>query len=166
MNIEDDQSDHVRDVYAHFGLALYIAQVLEHALVNAMVAGQLPGPARMTRQQIDDFMETQFDEPLGRLIQNLRRHVHVPEELNQNLRQALNTRNRLAHRYFRERARDFMSAAGRSAMIEELEAARDEFDRATSMLDSITHPIMRRFGVTDDKVAEYERRFLAEQIDG
>src|SRR5262245_57057448 len=107
MNVHDDESDQIRDVYAHFGLALYMAQVLEHGLVNAMVAGQMPAPARVTRQQIDVFMESQFDEALGKLIQNLRRHVLVTDELNQSLLHALKTRNWLAHRYFRERAREF-----------------------------------------------------------
>jgi hypothetical protein len=32
-----DQGDQIRDTYAHFGLAMYMAQVLEHGLVNAMV---------------------------------------------------------------------------------------------------------------------------------
>ena len=44
---EVDRDEIVRDVYAHFGLALYSAQVLEHGLANAMAfaaiaAGRLP----------------------------------------------------------------------------------------------------------------------------
>lgn len=32
-----DEYDHVKEVYARFGLAVYFAQVLEHGLVNALV---------------------------------------------------------------------------------------------------------------------------------
>tara|TARA_R110001583_G_C5419106_1_gene387649 strand:- start:39 stop:200 length:162 start_codon:yes stop_codon:yes gene_type:complete len=32
-----DEGEHVKDVYAHFGLAMYLAQVLEHGIVNALV---------------------------------------------------------------------------------------------------------------------------------
>ena len=58
----------VREVYAHFGLPVYMAQVLEHALVNAMVVARLPQRARVTGSEIDDFMSEQFDAMLGKLI--------------------------------------------------------------------------------------------------
>lgn len=32
-----DEDEHVKEVYARFGLAVYFAQVLEHGLVNALV---------------------------------------------------------------------------------------------------------------------------------
>jgi hypothetical protein len=32
----------VRDMYAHVGLAMYQAQVLEHSIVNAMVVARMP----------------------------------------------------------------------------------------------------------------------------
>ena len=37
----DDKNEHVKNVYAHFGLAMYFAQVLEHGLANAMMSAQL-----------------------------------------------------------------------------------------------------------------------------
>ena len=61
-----NHDEHVREVYAHFGLALYTAQVLEHAFVNAIVVGRLPQSARVTSSEIDDFMAEQFDAMLGK----------------------------------------------------------------------------------------------------
>ncbi len=37
MMSDHDQGEHVKEVYARFGLAVYCIQVLEHALVNALV---------------------------------------------------------------------------------------------------------------------------------
>ena len=37
MLSDDREDEHVKEVYARFGLAVYYAQVLEHALVNAVV---------------------------------------------------------------------------------------------------------------------------------
>lgn len=38
-----DEDDHVKEVYARFGLAVYHAQELEHGLVNApVVLGLIP----------------------------------------------------------------------------------------------------------------------------
>ena len=50
-----NRGDEIRDVYAHFGLALYLAQVLEHGIVNAMVAGRLPHREGVTRSEIDAY---------------------------------------------------------------------------------------------------------------
>ena len=33
---DDDLSNHIKEVYARFGVAFYYAQVLEHGLVNAL----------------------------------------------------------------------------------------------------------------------------------
>jgi hypothetical protein len=37
MNKHVDKDEHVNEVYARFGLAMYFAQVLEHGLVNAFI---------------------------------------------------------------------------------------------------------------------------------
>jgi hypothetical protein len=161
-----NQDEQVREVYAHFGLAVYMAQVLEHALVNAMVVGRLAQRARVTASEIDDFMSEQFDATLGRLIQELGHYVVVPEALSGALKRALRTRNWLAHRYFRERAVEFMSEAGRSAMITELQDARNSFEAADQLLETVVRPIMARYGITDQTVAEYERRLRAGEIGG
>ena len=106
-----ERDDLVRDVYAHFGLAMYLAQVLEHGIVNAMIAAKLPFRQTVTRQDIDAFMERQFKKPLGKLLQELTRHITVRGDLERVLTEALAMRNRLAHHYFRERAGDFVTAA-------------------------------------------------------
>ena len=88
-----NQDEQVREVYAHFGLAVYMAQVLEHALVNAMVVGRLPQSARVTASEIDGFMSEQFDAKLGKLINELGHNMVVPEALVGALQRALRTRN-------------------------------------------------------------------------
>jgi hypothetical protein len=32
----EDEGEHIKEVFAHFGLALYLAQCLEHGIVNAL----------------------------------------------------------------------------------------------------------------------------------
>ena len=58
---EMSRDDLVRDTYAHFGLALYKAQVLESGIVNAMVVARMPDRDRITRREIDSFMDRQLE---------------------------------------------------------------------------------------------------------
>ena len=161
-----DEEDQIRDVYAHFGLAVYLAQVLEHGIVNAMVAGRLPYRDGVTRSDIDAFMGDQFEKPLGRLIAALGGNTAVPDALSSKLREALKKRNWLAHHYFRERAVEFMNESGRSTMIDELKLAQALFQEVDATLSAVVRPIEERYGITKDKLAEYERRLLARETDG
>lgn len=147
-----DRNDLVRDVYAHFGLAIYKAQVLEHGLANAMtfaskVAGRLP-----TLADFDAFLEAKFDKTLGGLINDLRSHVPVDPGLQGTLASALKQRNWLAHHYFRERAQTLMSDRGCAAMIAELESAQKLFDQADRALEAVVAPFAAKAGVTIEQV--------------
>ena len=155
MTGDDNENDQTRDVYAHFGLAMFQAQVLEHGIVNAMVIGRMHERERVTRSQIDAFMDAQFDRTLGQLLRELARHIDVPPTVEPLLRSALSRRNWLAHAYFRERAVEFMTTHGRSRMIEELEIAAELFRSADRALDDLTRGIRERFGI-DDAAIERE----------
>lgn len=141
--------EHVREVYAYFGLAVYCGQVLEHGIVNAMVVLRLPHRDRFTKVDIDAFMDQQFENTLGKLIKNLRAELTVPPDLEELLRQALKTRNWLCHDYFRERAAEFMTPAGRDKMLAELEAARELLSRADKGLAAVVRPLADRCGLTE-----------------
>jgi hypothetical protein len=148
-----DRSEFVRDTNAHFGLALYKAQVLEHGIVNAMVYARLPDRHRITRSEIDAFMGRQFEKTLGALLRELEKYVIVRSELAADLAKALRMRNRLAHQYFRERAATFMTNEGCLTMIQELQACQAVFAVVATRLTDMVRPIGERFGITDDALA-------------
>jgi hypothetical protein len=157
-----ERDDLVREVYAHFGLALYKAQVLEHGLTNAMMyaskaAGRLP-----TLADFDAFLGDKFDRTLGALIKELRNHISVDPVLEGLLQAALKQRNWLAHHYFRERSEIFISDRGCVSMIAELETAQDLFKRAEVTLDDAVRHLADRIGVTKDKLNAYVAESIAQ----
>ena len=147
-----DRDALVRDTYAHYGLAMYQAQVLEHGIVNAMLCARMPDRDRITRADIDAFRDRQFEKTLGALLRELGKHVEVPPDVADALTRALRLRNVLAHDYFRERATVFMTDEGCLAMIAELETYRETFSEADVRLAELVRPIRERFGVTDDRI--------------
>jgi hypothetical protein len=155
-NLSDEEAnEQTKDVYAHFGLAMYYAQVLEHGVVNAMIVARTRERHRITRADIDAFLDTQFERTLGQMLQELRRHLQVLPTVEPTLRAALKRRNWLAHQYFRERAVEFMNAKGRSSMIEELQEATALFRNADTALNELTREIQETFGI-DDAAIERE----------
>src|SRR5437879_2832975 len=105
--------EHIREVYAHFGLAVYCGQLLEHGIVNAMVTLRLPNRDQFTKRDIDAFMDQQFENTLGKLVKDIRAETALPADVEDLLAQALSMRNWLCHDYFRERAVEFMTERGR-----------------------------------------------------
>jgi hypothetical protein len=157
-----DRDALVRDTYAHYGLAMYQAQVLEHGVVNAMVYARLAERHRVTRDEIDAFMGLEFEKTLGALLRNLKTYVTVPDSLATSLPEALRLRNFLAHDYFRERAAAFMTEAGCLAMIEELQVWQEQFRGASRALTELMKPIGERFGITSEAIAGEAERMVAE----
>lgn len=138
-----NRDDLVRDTYAHFGLAMCKAQVLEHGI------------------EIDTFIDQQFENTLGQLVRELKKYVAVPADLSEVLSEALVKRNWLAHDYFREHATDFVTEIGCSRMISELEAVQRFFDDAGQTLGAIVRSIRERFGVTDEAIAAEVRNLVS-----
>lgn len=164
---EDSKDEHVKTVYAYFGLAQYLAQVLEHGLANALMCAELlprragkPVPRKHWEAEFDLFMNQQFEQTLGRLIRGLGKATSVPTDLEGLLTDALKTRNFLAHHFFRERAESFMSRDGRDKMIEELERAQKLFDAADERLTEVTKPLREKYGLTDERLKPLEQDYL------
>ena len=154
-----DPDEHVKEVYAHFGLAMYLAQCIEHAIVLLLVYTDLIprwtkriSSLKQWQDEFDLFMYLHFEQTLGRLLNNLRTKMPVPSNLEQLLVKSLKKRNWLAHDYFRERAVDFMSKVGRDGMIQELQGAQELFTQTEKALDAVVRPIRERQGLTDDRL--------------
>ncbi len=154
----DAESDEIREVYAHFGLAIYLAQLVEQSLVNLMIASRLPRRLTITRGEIEALEGRLYERTLGRLIDELRRDIAVSEALDRDLRRALDTRNRLAHGYFRERIGELTTPAGRVQLIEELDGACALFEGADRTLTETYTPLLWTHGISEETVrAEMDR---------
>jgi len=157
-----DEDEHVKEVYAHFGLAVYFSQVLEHGLVNALVFSDLlprraghPMPKEEWFKEFDAFMDQHFETTLGKMIRGLKNVISVPQNLESLLAEALKKRNFLAHHYFKDRSTEFMTKIGRDKMILELQEARTLFEHADDKLEEVVRPLRVRFGLTDEQFAKH-----------
>lgn len=169
-----DKGEHVKEVYARFGLAVYSAQVLEHGLVNAlMILDLIPSRRHLARSrdewgtEVDAFMDRHFGATMGRMLKNLRDVTQVDADLENLLRDALSKRNWLVHDFFRERITEFMSTAGREQMLREVDECRNLFKTADERLETIVGPLRRKAGITDDLLErEYRHLSRGRQHDG
>ena len=98
-----DPESEPREVFARFGLAMYLAQCLERQLALILATKYGPGPTKITRTEFDNILADLFSRTLG-LVTKIGKLAELGEDEKEQLQKALNKRNWLAHRYFWERA--------------------------------------------------------------
>lgn len=164
-----DEESHIKEVYAHFGLAIYGAQVLEHGIVNALIYCDLiPNKAHTVRSKeewsklFDAFMERNFKDSLGTMIKTLKAVIPVTPELEERFAECLRKRNWLAHHYFKDRVHLFLSEAGRDEMILQLASAHQLFEKVERELDSLLAPVRLANGITDEKLQIAYSEYISE----
>jgi len=166
-SVGDRVDEETREVNALAGLALYMAQVLEHGVVNAVVAvrkiewlkskrplGQVVGGThpQAVESLIDRLWDDNFQQTLGQLIKSISSEVSVDDDLQIALEQSLKARNRLAHRFFREHDINCLNAHGRRLMARELDEMRELFVSTDRRLQPVTDQLWKILGVTPDLV--------------
>jgi uncharacterized protein with HEPN domain len=150
----DEESWQIREVYAKYGLAMYSAQCFETGLVNLLISLKLKDREKIIRSDIDLFTEKYYEKTLGRLIHSLKQAMKISENLETELRELLDIRNYLAHRYFRVKAIDFMKKDGRQRMLFELESIISKLENGDKKIDSIDSVICEQYGITNEMVSK------------
>ncbi len=159
-DVNDPESALTREVFARYGLAMYMAQVLEHSIVNALIVLRfLPTrPHHSSKESweaaFDDFYNNEFGKTLGNMINTLDRLDIVPQHLVLQLRSIKKNRDVLAHSFFREHDLKFETQAGRVEMIAFCESAIAEFKAADEELEAFCAPYRRRYGMTDEWIEQ------------
>lgn len=164
MGREDDLDDHnyqVREVYAQYGLSSYLGQVMEKGVVNLLTLHANVQSASPTQQSFDVFFEKFASYTLGRLITAVEKTFPAEVETIAALRRALPIRNSLAHDFFWDRATQFMSFAGREAMLAEIINMHAPFQSA----DLLVSALVRRVAVEGGITPEHFEANLSEALD-
>lgn len=143
----DPESEQIREVYALFGLAMYLAQCLERGL--AMLLAVFAEEELMTVWDYDARLAESFQSTFGAIVAKFAElagpeHVRLTDQL----ARAVDDRNDLAHHYFWDRATQFCSSEGRAQMITELNGMMFRFEYLDEELAGLTREYTKRKGIS------------------
>ena len=116
MSTPDD--DLVKELFARFGFAYYESECLHRGLCNAYVLAPFETPGHVTAPRVDERMAEAFDMTLGQVVEALR--PWTPPTFHEQLAEAVDIRNHLAHRFWFERIHLGMTEDGVHGLIAEL----------------------------------------------
>jgi hypothetical protein len=169
---DQQEFDQIRDVYAHFGLAVYLAQCVEQSIfLHLLFLDHFPKAiAKFTSKEawvsaIDEFEARELGQTMGKLIRRMKEAGQPTDNIQVLLTTVLKQRNWLAHKYFADRAVEFTRESGREKMVRELEELQGLFREAAGKIDALTTPVARKYGLTEEALADLMAN-LVENYDG
>jgi hypothetical protein len=156
---DDDQT---REVYAKYGLAMYLAQVIEHGLANfVLYAGTFYGLVT-DEAHVDALLDEMFSKTMGGQLREVLSLIEFSGDQIERLHQVREKRNMLAHSFWRERVTLTGSQAGRNQLLAELDAICAEFDTVNTEMDWMTMALLGLQGITPEMVRTAVEEFKAE----
>jgi len=149
-----------REVYAHFGLAIYFCQVVETGLVNYLLLLRRATEAdEISETEIDELFVELFGKTLGQNISNVKCLLgkHGEWVLADQMAETLKLRNELVHQWMRTRSLMQGTSEKRLAMIEELEGAVAKLQDADRALSERTQALLAKAGLDGFINEEFQR---------
>jgi hypothetical protein len=150
-----------REIYAKFGLAIYLCQVVETGLVNYLLILRRSGATEaVTVEEIDEMFVELFGNTLGRNIRNVKQILGEQGEwiLADQIAETLKLRNELVHHWMRKRSIEQGTSEKRLAMIEELDEAAARLQETDRLLGERRQAMMLKAGMPEDFVRdEFDR---------
>ena len=147
------------EVYAHYGLAMGEAQLVEHHLATVLALIGIPAPYE--REIFFKIIEEAESKTMGKL-KDLLRDTGVPVLGIDHLQRIVNTRNLLAHRIRDpERSVKMTTDSGRQYLIHELDAAAREFHITAQHLQSTEIRLALGHGVSKHDVIHRAQELIS-----
>lgn len=158
----DEQSELIKEVFAHFGTAYFESEVLHRGLCNIYALVTFDEPENVTRPRVEEKLSHAYLLTLGQVIRESR-HL-FPENIQEQLEFALIKRNFLAHRFWFEKNYLMFDKQGLLQLQHELIEFTEFFANLDKAISAFFHPIHQKFGITDETIQGiYERLLQGEQ---
>lgn len=94
------KEQHIKDVYAHYGLTSYVAQCFEQELVLFLSFVEIFEIKKTPPEKRDLIFEKYLSMTCGRLIREVKDLIELEKKQNQIVTTALEKRNYLTHHFF------------------------------------------------------------------
>ena len=146
--------DEAKELYGQFGLTAYHGQCVEMEAGTLLLTFISVGN-RITREEAMSAIDASIErQTFGALLRTIKDVVDFGDTALTAVDDALKKRNHLVHHFFRVHASDMLTPQGRRKMIEELEEFRRSFQKADTILHSITLAILKTMGLSEGEIQD------------
>lgn len=151
-------SEHSKELFAYFGLAVYYSQALEQQLTNLLLMMKLSKGNVPSEEDLTELYQRKLSNSLGQLVNEIQHHFPFTEEETVQLKKVWKERNYIVHDYFKERIQETFSPAGRSRMIRELSSFKDQAQALERKLQGYTNELYIKLGLDNENNTPYPNK--------
>ena len=141
-----DEQEYTRFAVA-LGMASFQAQSLEHSLVSLFAATSALGP-----EAVRTLMDTRYNQTLGKLIRDAAKDLQLSAEITMELEDALQKRNWVTHRFFREYGAVALSSSLLHEATQRLEAIWPMFEKTANNVHRLVIEQQIRSGRSEKQI--------------
>lgn len=157
-------SEHSKELFSYYGLAVYYSQALEQQLVNLLVLMKLSQGKISPEEELTNLYYKKLSSSLGQLVHEIQHNFDFTEEESELLNNIWKKRNYIVHDYFKERILETFTPEGRSQMIEELIEFKDQAQRLEHKLLSYTQMLLHELELEDEAEEEEQEEELEDDF--
>lgn len=161
--IPEPDYDDPREIYGFFGLTFYMANVLEHGVMNLAVALLSKDVSGITAGDVDRLYESFDKKTFGQVIKVAQARFDFSESFAAELELALDHRNYLAHRFFIVHDIDILTESGWHKMIDELIEILKHLKKIDREMDKIWMSAWEHLGITKEWIEDQVQNYMAQR---
>jgi hypothetical protein len=179
MALDKDDDMQTVEMYARFGRAFYMANLVEDQLVltlmqlefartkEAFVKAKGKGFDRAKiAADWDDYEKKQRGKMMGQLKKGVEDSADFSQDLKDRIKAATDRRNHFAHAYWPAQAVTMQTKEGRDKIIAELIGDTDTFEKLAADIQAAMKPVREKLGVKDEVLDSQVEKQLAQQREG
>lgn len=151
-----DSDEQAKEVYAHFGLAIYFAQILEQLAIN-MIAIQKQTTKGLEKTEDIESLWDDYDKgkrTFGVLVNEIKQCYSLSDDDYDELKRILKLRNYIAHDYFRFNIELFYSVSGQKRVIRDFIDFKNSVRKLDANLTVYLETYTQKIGLTKDALEE------------
>jgi hypothetical protein len=179
MALDEDDDPQLVELFARFGRAFYMANVVEDQLVLTLMQIEFARTKEkfvnakgkgFDRAKIaadwDAYEKAQREKTMGGLRNLVKASADFDEALKKRVDDAKERRDFLAHHYWKEQAVTMQTKEGRDKMIAELIVDADDFEKLAADIQKAMKAVREKLGVKDEELDAHVEKLMAQMREG
>ncbi|MBL0330892.1 MAG: hypothetical protein IPP64_16150 [Bacteroidetes bacterium] len=162
---EDDNGKH-RLIYSYFGLSIYFSQVLEETFSIMLWTDRIFKKKVKTNKEVNEIIDAieKSKKTMGNFINEVKKSYSLTEKHTNDLKDVLEKRNYLIHKYFKIEIQKCYSDLGRKEMLKYFGNFIDQTKNIDSELNSYYSKHTERMGFTKEKIEQLVNEMKQEEL--
>ena len=162
----EDENGKLRLIYTYFGLSIYFIQVIEETFSIMLWTNRIFKKKVKSNREVNEIIDSieNSKKTMGPIINEIKQSYALTSKTANDLKQVLEKRNYLVHKYFKFEIQKCYSELGRKEMLQFFGEFIDQSRELDSELNNYFRKYTDKLGLTKEKIEEIGNQMKKEEM--